>query len=231
MRRTTVPGLAVVLIAGSLAACAPARIDLDPRVRQQLPSASVIHVVVYPSEAPSLMTAKAVGTGALFGPIGGAVVGARAATIGKELMERYKVESLSVQLAKKLGEELKDELPNLKSVPVAPAGDDVAELKKAGLGPFVLDVRSGGNIIYYPSNWGRYRLFYASRVRLVDTEQGRVLWQGVCQQKGAEDPDQSPTLDELEAPDGAAYRRLVTDAISACSTELKKQFHGAAPPA
>ena len=230
MRYPSVRGVALVLIAGVLTGCAAARIDLDPQLREQLPRASVVHLVVYPSEAPALMTAKALGTGALFGPIGGAVVGARAASIGKDLMERYKVESLSTQLAKKLSADLKDSLPSLKSVPEVPAGDDVAELKKIGR-PFVLDVRSGGNIIYYPSNFARYRLMYFSRVRLVDTEQGRVVWQGVCNLKGAEDPAQSPTLDELEADDGVAYRRLISEATSACAADLKKQFHGAAPPA
>jgi len=116
-------------------------------------------------------------------------------------------------------------------VPDAPAGDDVAEMKKLGLRPFVLDVRSGGNLIYYPSNFARYRLMYFSRVRLVDTEQGRVVWQGVCNLKGSDDPARSPTLDELEAADGVAYRRLISEATSACADDLKKQFHGAAPPA
>jgi hypothetical protein len=215
-----------LLVAVVVTACAPARIDLDPHVRDRLPSAPVVHLVAYPADGPGLMTAKAIGTGALFGPFGGAVVGARAATIGKELRIRQGAEDLSVQLATRLGEELKATLPNLKRAAEAPAGDEVDALKKAGLLPLVLDVRSAGNIIYYGSNWARYRLVYAARVRLVDTQQERVLWQGVCTLKGAEDPAQAPTLDDLEATDGVAYRRLLGEATSGCATEILKQFRG-----
>jgi hypothetical protein len=230
LRLGVLKGLAWFLLAGVVTACAPARIDLDPRVRERLPSASVVHLVVYPADAPPLMTAKAIGTGSLFGAVGGAVVGIRAAAIGKELMAKNKVEDLSLQLANKLSEELKATLPNLNGVTQPPAGQEVEDLQKAGLRPLVLDVRSAGSIMYYASNWARYRLLYAASVRLVDTEQGRVLWQGVCKLTGADDPTQGPTLDELEAADGVAYRRLITEATSACATDVLKQFRGEATP-
>jgi hypothetical protein len=84
-----------LLLAGSVTACAPSRIALDPGVRAQLPSASAIHVIVYPADPPPLMTAKALAAGLMFGAIGGAVVGARAGVIGKELMAKHNVEDLS----------------------------------------------------------------------------------------------------------------------------------------
>jgi hypothetical protein len=143
--------------------------------------------------------------------VGGAVAAARAAEVGKELMARHKVEELSLQHA-----------------PAAPAGQEVDNLKEAALRPFVLDVRAGGTLMYYASTFARYRLLYAARARLVDSEQGRVLWQGVCDFKGADDPAQSPTLAEIEAADGVTYRRLITDATSQCAAELLKQFRGQA---
>ena len=227
LQRMTVAG-AWVLLAGSVTGCAPARIALDQGVRAQLPSASAVHVVVYPADAPPLMTAKAIAAGSLFGPIGGGVVGARAAVIGKELMARHNVEDLSTQLASSLVEELKATLPTLTRAAGSPAGREVDDLKKTGLRPFVLDVGTGGIIMYYGSNFARYRLVYNARVRLVDTEQGRVLWQGVCSLRGADDPAQGPTLDELEAADGVSYRRLITEATSACATDLLDQFRGKA---
>ena len=229
MRPTIVRAFAWLLLSCVLGACAPARIDLDPRVRERLPTASVVHVVAYPADPPALMTAKAIGVGSLFGPIGGAVAGVRADVEGKELMAKHNVEDLSVQLANKLSDELKATLPNLKRAPEAPVSQEVDDLTKAGLRPFVLDVRSAGQIIYYAFNWARYRFLYNARVRLVDTEQGRVLWQGTCRLRGADDPAQSPTLDDLEAADGVAYRRLMTEAISACATDLLKQFRGETP--
>jgi hypothetical protein len=228
-RKLVCRAISVLLLAGTVAACAPARIDLDPRVREQLPSASVVHVVVFPAEPPPLMTAKAIATGSLFGPIGGGIAGARAAAVGKELMAKHNGEDLSAQLANTVADELKAMLPNLKRAPETPAGQGVDDLRQANLRPFVLDVKAGGIIMYYASNWARYRLTYNGRVRLVDTEQGRVLWQGVCNLKGADDPAQGPTLDELEAADGVAYRRLITETASACAAELLKQFHGQAP--
>ena len=230
MRRLPVASFTWLLLAGVLAACAPVRIELDPRVRDRLPAAAVLHVVAYPADAPSLLTSGAAATGMVFGPIGGAVVGARAATVGKELMAKHNVvEDLSLQLASALTDELKGALPNLQRAASAPPRDDVDDLRRAGLLPYVLDVRSRGNIIYYPGSWGRYRLVYQGRARLVDTEGGRVAWQGVCEHKGPEDADQSPTLGELEAADGVAYRRMLGDATAFCATELLKQFRGEAP--
>jgi len=136
------------------------------------------------------------------------------------------VENLSVQLADRLVDELQGTLPNLKRASQAPAGQEVDDLKRTSLRPLVLDVRGAGTIIYYASNFARYRLRYAGRARLVDTEAGRVLWQGTCDFRGTDDPAQSPTLGELEAADGGAYRRLITDATALCATELLKQFRG-----
>ena len=228
-RVRSVIGVALLVLAATVAACAPARIDLDAGVRERLPSASVVHVVVFPAEPPPLMTAKAVATGSLFGPIGGGIAGARAAAVGKELMAKHNVEDLSAQLAKAVTDELKATLPNLERATEPPAGQSVDDLRQAGLRPLVLDINAGGIIMYYSSNWARYRLTYNGRVRLVDTEQGRVLWQGVCKLRGADDPAQGPTLDDLEAADGIAYRRLISEATSACTAELLKQFRGQAP--
>jgi len=121
-------------------ACVPARIDLDPRVREQLSSAPVVHLVVCPAEAPPLMTAKAIAAGSLFGPIGGAVAGARAAALGKELMAKNQVEDLSAQLATTVGERLRPRPPNLKAAAASPAGQEMDDLKRAGLRPWVLDI-------------------------------------------------------------------------------------------
>lgn len=230
MRRTIGMGAVLLLLALITTACAPARMALDPGVRQQLPSASAVHVVVYPAEPPPLMTAKALAAGSLFGAVGGAVVGARAAVIGKELMAKHNVEDLSAQLASQLDSELKATLPNLTRSDGAPAGREVEDLKKMGLRPFVLDVGTGGTIMYYGSNFARYRLIYHALVRLVDTERGRVLWQGVCRLTGADDASTAPTLDEIEADDGVAYRRLITEATTTCAADLLKQFRGEAPP-
>ena len=151
------------------------------------------------------MTAAALGTGSLFGAIGGAGVATRAAELGKELMAKHKVEGLSVELANALTEELKGTLPNLQRAPGAPAGQEVDDLTRAGLRPFVLDGCAAGTLMYYASNFARYRLLYAARARLVDTEQGRVLWQ---------------------AADGVTYCRLITEATSQCAAGLLKQFRG-----
>ena len=221
--------LAWLLVAVLVTACAPARITLEPAVRHRLPAAETIHVVVYPTDGPGLLTAKAIGTGAMFGPVGGAIAGARAAVVGKELREKQKVERLSVLLANALVDELKTTLPNLKRATTTPPNDEPAELKKAGLRPLVLDVLGDGNIIYHATSWARYRLLYGGRARLIDTDTGTVLWQGVCTHKGEEEPDKSPTLDELEADDGVAYRRMVDDATAFCAKSILEQFRGTAP--
>src|SRR5262249_60784988 len=147
------------------------------RVRSQVPTASVGHLVVFPGEPPPLMTAKAVGTGSLFGPFGGAVVGARAASVGQELMAKHNVEDLSAQLANAVTDELKPTLPNLKRATETPAGQSVDDLRQAGLRPLVLDINAGGIIMYYSSTLAGYRLTYHRTVPLVPRAREGGVWE------------------------------------------------------
>jgi hypothetical protein len=213
------------------AACAPAGIELDPDVRDRLPGAPVVHVVAYPADAPLLQTPEMVLAGPLWGAEGshGRLQRRRLrrqARRDAQLMAANKVEELSAQLADRLAAELGGMLANLKRADSSPACEGIEELKKAGLSPFVLDVRSRGMFTSYLVDSTRYRLLYKARARLVATEHGQVLWQGVCDLKGAEDPAYGPTLDQLRAEDGRVYRRQITEATAACATELVRQFLG-----
>jgi ABC-type amino acid transport substrate-binding protein len=228
VRQPLVGGLVVLLLSSVVAACAPARIGLEPSLRERLTAAPVVHLVAYATDPPPLTTAKAVGAGSLFGAFGGLVAAAHAAETGKGLMARNKVDGLSLLLAKAMADELTDLLPNLRAASEPATGREVEDLRKAGLRPLALDVLSNGHIMYYGSNWARYRLLYNARARVLDTEAGTVLWQGVCDFRGPDDPAQSPTLDEIEAADGVAYRRMIEEATAACVKDLRRQYRGEA---
>jgi len=225
MRRALRALTSLLLIAfGSGCASTPDPTAMDPALRNRLPSVVPIHVIAYPSEPPPLTTWTAATTGGLFGGLGGVIVMARAAKIGQELMEKHHVQPLSALLAAALIEELKPTLPGLQRAMVTPASDDPDVLKATGLRPLILDVESAGDITFYESNRHRYRLMYTGRVRLVDTEQGRVLWRCKCKLKGTEFLTPAPTLDALEADDGVAYRRLVNDTTIGCVREIVRQY-------
>lgn len=213
------------LMLAVLAGCAT-RVSLDASGRRQLLDGTV-HAVSYESPSFSVVTAGRMATAGLLGPIAGVVVGIQAQNEGKEAVARLAMPDPAAQIRDRLTQRLAADgsLRDVRRAASSPRDDGFDDLRSAGLRPLVLDVKTiGWNLLYYGSNWGRYRVVYVGRARFLNVDAGSTLWEARCESKGPEDPAASPTLDEFRQPDGRVLREKIEAAISACVDELLAQL-------
>jgi hypothetical protein len=110
--------------------------------------------------------------------------------------------------------------------PLARESPDTFEVVKAAYkSGVVLDVMTlnwGG--MYFPTDWTHYRLGYLAQARLVRLEDGKVLWSGWCNYSSDQDGGPSPSMDELNANNGALIKKIYAEAGKRCSRQLADQF-------
>jgi hypothetical protein len=85
---------------------------------------------------------------------------------------------------------------------------------------YALDVRSGWNMMYFPTDWTHYRLLYVATARLVDTSTQAVLAEGSCKYF-PETNVGAPTYDEMVGNNAAGLKRELSAATRACFVSLK----------
>lgn len=157
---------------------------------------------------------------AAFGGIGAATI----VSEGNRLVKENGVEDPAVYIAQTLVTDLQGRYNTRLSPKGAPvASDDVAELAKSANGAdLVLDIRTiNWSFVHFPSSWGRYRVIYAARLRLIDARNGRLLAEGGCHRV----PDQtaeSPSYDELIADSAARLKQELRTAADFCIREFKR---------
>jgi hypothetical protein len=219
MRGGVVLGVIVSIFAG----CASTNTaPFDAKARRQL-SEGPVHAVSYPSPTLYVFTpGRAVMAGVL-GPIGGLVVASQSREEGKTLRDRPgTIDPASLALdalaARLVAHSI---VRGVQRASVTPDGDDVADLRQAGLRSVVLDVKtSKWWLTYYPTNWNRFRVVYAARARFVDVDADRILWEAGCEGKAPDEPAASPTLQEFRQPDGRVLREKLGEAITACVEQM-----------
>ncbi|HYD55342.1 MAG TPA: hypothetical protein VEB41_00390 [Burkholderiales bacterium] len=91
--------------------------------------------------------------------------------------------------------------------------DDAAALARKLSGAMTLTVRT--------TTWGidGYRARYAARARLLDLSQGRVAWEGQCAHVADADKP-APSMEALEADNGALLKAKLAQAADACAAQL-----------
>lgn len=100
----------------------------------------------------------------------------------------------------------------------AKAGDLSAQANGAA---YVVDVEPPGmTLIYFSFDWTHFDLMYASRVRIIDTADGKVVAQARCFLKSQKTPGVL-THSELLADNAAALKRLIASKSEACLTQMK----------
>jgi hypothetical protein len=158
-------------------------------------------------------------THGLFGAIGAAA----SISGGNDLVKKHAIEDPAVYIAQTLAADLQSRYNTRLSPKGAPiASDDIAEaVNNANGADLVLDVRTiNWRFVYFPMSWGKYRLIYSARLRLVDTKSGRVVAEGGCH-RVPEQTSQAPTYNELVANSGARLKQELKTAADFCISEFK----------
>jgi hypothetical protein len=156
---------------------------------------------------------------AAFGGLGGATT----ISEGNKIIKENGVEDPAMYIAHILASDLEGRYNTKLSPKGAPvASDEVADLvKNANGSDLVLDIRTiNWSFVYFPTSWGKYRVIYSARLRLVDAKSGRVLAEGGCH-RVPEQSAQAPSYGELLADSAARLKQELKTAAEFCISEFK----------
>jgi hypothetical protein len=156
---------------------------------------------------------------AAFGGLGAAMT----INEGNKIIRENAVEDPAVYIAQTLASDLQERYKTRLSPKGAPvASDEVADLvKNANGSDLVLDIRTiNWSFVYFPTSWGKYRVIYSARLRLVDARSGRVLAEGGCH-RVPEQTAESPSYNELVANSAARLKHELKTAADFCISEFK----------
>jgi len=96
-----------------------------------------------------------------------------------------------------------------KIVKVSPAAD------------LLLDVQTTiWGFQFFPTDWNSYRVYYAAKVRLIDTRSRKTLAEGSCK-KYADKTTDAPSLDQLLVDNAVRLKDELSALGEQCLTELQ----------
>ncbi len=106
------------------------------------------------------------------------------------------------------------------------AGNDAPEKLKTRFGNgLLMDFTGVYQVIYYLGDMSHYHMYYNARARLVRLDDSKVMWQGNCR-LDVEDPNNRPTIDDLQANKAARLKEWLNRGAAECSNQLTSQFFG-----
>lgn len=160
---------------------------------------------------------------AVFGMFGAAAM----ISAGNELVRSNHIEDPALQIGHHIADDLVTRhaftiIPNNNAIAI---NDKPATLVKTYPGAdLILDVKTiNWMYSYYPTNWGKYHVFYTTRARLLDGKTGNLIAQQMC--KGdPTDPKNPPSADELRADHAALLKQLLRKVGDDCSGIIEPTF-------
>jgi len=86
---------------------------------------------------------------------------------------------------------------------------------------YVLDVRTiNWSFVYFPVNWGTYRVIYSAKLRLIDCKTGKVIAEGFHARIPEKSP-QSPSYDDLVNRQASGLKRELQIGAAECLNYFK----------
>jgi hypothetical protein len=159
---------------------------------------------------------------AAFGLFGAAAM----ISAGNDLVRSENIEDPAIEIS----EHLANDMVEKRSATLLPAPQPVAtddspsSLVKTYPGAdVILDVKTiNWMYVYYPSQWSKYRVMYAARVRLIDGKTGALVAQHLCKVDPT-DPKNPPTSDSLRADHAALLKQFLRKAAETCVGDAEQQ--------
>jgi hypothetical protein len=145
---------------------------------------------------------------------------------GNELVKSENIDDPAIEISAHLANDMAAKR-SATLLPVShriPTDDNPASLVKAYPGAdVILDVKTiNWMYSYYPSNWGKYHVTYAARVRLIDGKTGTLVAQHLCKIDPT-DPNDPPTNDALRADHAALLKQFLHKAAATCVSDVEQQ--------
>ena len=191
-------------------------IPLSPDASRQLQDKSVASTI-YPTPDFAASTPGK----AAFG-----ILGAFAAiSEGNSLIQENDVQDPAIAI----GQGIVDRLVATRNATQVPSqavatGDDIQTLLATYPEANILvDVKTfNWMFIYFPSQWGRYRVIHSARVRLVDSESKEIVAETLCASNSGE--DNPPTEDQLLRNKAALLKEYLNKGVTSCIDKVTKDL-------
>jgi hypothetical protein len=157
----------------------------------------------------------------LFGVIGGVAM----ISTGNSIIKQNGVEDPAYQIGQRLAEKLAAERNmSLNSEGSAFAKNDSVDALVSTYpnSNYLLDVKTLNWMFgYYPTNWARYRIIYAARLRLIDASSNQVIAESICKSRPVDD-NNPPSEDELLDNHAAGLKAYLKKTEDACVDVLAR---------
>lgn len=204
-----------------LAGCASAPINMTPHEMHSLKSIPKIVAIHHGPSAPAVTT----GSGVLAADL---TFGLSVREEGPKIVKKYGIKDPVVMVEKDFlqGVMKQEHFHNLyiQKKMVSYNKTSVADLQKRFKKGYYLQFIPGQwDVIYYMTNWSHYHMYFGVRARLVDLNDGKVLWNAGCSAP-QDDGDNAPTIDQLWANDGALLKHWTYTSARECAAQLVKKF-------
>ena len=87
----------------------------------------------------------------------------------------------------------------------------------------ILDIQTTNwNFVYFPTDWNNYRVIYAAKLRLLDTQSKSVIAEGFCN-RTPEKTDSAPSKDELLADSAFVLKSELRKGANTCISEFRSK--------
>ncbi|WP_018610737.1 hypothetical protein [Uliginosibacterium gangwonense] len=199
--------------------CATAPIPLAPQ-SEALLKGKQIKLVEHKKEEMAFSTLTP--GGAAFGMIGAAI----SSNNGKQAIAKFGLLDPAAEIAQGLAQGLANRYSARIATDLIPLGElNPEELaRKQSADTLLLDVGpSGTMVVYYPTNWGKYRVMYGVPVKLFEGKSGQILAQGSCSYV-PDDLPHAPSYDELFGGQGEVLKAHIKTGQTICDSKIRKEL-------
>lgn len=157
-----------------------------------------------------------------------ALLGAMAAiSDGNSMVAKYNIDDPADAISRELMGALKEThgmRPAEDAMSIST--DDAGQIAAAAQGKaaYVVDVQTiNWSFLYYPMSWGRYRVIYTARVRLINAGSKTVVAEGFCKRM-PDDEAHAPSYDDLVNDNAAGLKKELAIATQECITAMKAEM-------
>lgn len=158
---------------------------------------------------------------AMFGGLGAALM----IREGNRIVTDHGIQDPALYISKKLATELHGRYHvRVSPKSAATTSDEPAEIARNANGAdLVLDVRTiNWSFMYFPASWGRYRVIYTARLRLVEAKSAKVLAEGGCS-RVPDHTEDAPSYEELVSNSAERLKLELATAAEFCVDEFKSK--------
>ncbi len=213
--------ITLILVCLSATACVSTQnVTLDTELNKSFAN-KTLAVTKRGVPAFAATTSTDVLTSALFGAIGGL----NTISLGNKIITSNNVDDPAIYIGDVLSKDFSAEFNAtfIDRNDVVLTSENVKKIIEQYDGiDYLMDVRTiNWSFVYFPTTWGKYRVIYSAKLRLIGVQQGTVAAEGFCSRVPEKTSD-APSYEEMLANEAFIIKRELNIAANKCINEFKK---------